>query len=292
MIPIIAIPPLLMAAIAMYVAVSYGIMYSRRRNEPENLWFAMMCCTIALYDIASAMLYISPSPFQAVLYQRFQFALLACFIIAITWFIASLVHIRTNIVYSITAIMVLFIISGFLLDSSYTLNPYNPYIKKFVFLGATITYNEADPGILYIAQYIAMLVSGTYLMYKLFIWCRYGEAHIKILFVSLLVFLLASINDVCVGKGIYRFIYTIEYAYFIVIISMAYILQSRFITLHKEIEQVTYLFNQKLLEQQKQQKIDDTSKQKCISSSNSDKIQQAVEYIHDNFCFAISREGL
>ena len=292
MLPIIAIPPLLMAAIAMYVAVSYGIMYSRRRNEPENLWFAMMCGTIALYDIASAMLYISPSPFQAVLYQRFQFAVLACFIIAITWFIASLVHIRTNIVYSITAIMVLFIISGFLLDSSYTLNPYNPYIKKFVFLGATITYNEADPGILYIAQYIAMLVSGTYLMYKLFIWCRYGEAHIKILFVSLLVFLLASINDVCVGKGIYRFIYTIEYAYFIVIISMAYILQSRFVTLHKEIEQVTYLFNQKLLEQQKQQKIDDTSKQKCISSSNSDKIQQAVEYIHDNFCFAISREGL
>lgn len=208
--------------------------YSRRRNEPENLWFAMMCGTIALYDIASAMLYISPSPFRAVLYQRFQFAVLACFIIAITWFIASLVHIRTNIVYSIAAIMVLFIISGFLLDSSYTLNPYNPYIKKFVFLGATITYNEArSPGILYIAQYIAMLVAGTYLMYKLFIWCRYGEVHIKILFASLLVFLLASINDVCVGKGIYRFIYTIEYAYFIVIISMAYILQSRFVTLHK-----------------------------------------------------------
>jgi len=293
MVPLISIPPLLMAAIAVYVAVSYTLMFIRRNNEPEHLWFALMCYTIALYDIFSALLYMSPSPLQSILYQRMQFAVLACFIIAITWFIASLVHINAPLIYTITLVMGLFIISGFIIDSSYTLNPNNPYIKQFHFLGTSITYNEADPGLVYVLQYIVMVVTGLYLLYKLFIWCRYGEIHIKILFISLLIFLLASINDVCVGKGMYQFIYTLEYAYFFVILSMAYILQSRFVKLHREIEHLTFLFNRKLLEKEKYlQPISSDNKHKQLSVTNSEKIQHAVEYIHANFAFDLSREGL
>ncbi|MDH7552893.1 MAG: helix-turn-helix domain-containing protein [Spirochaetota bacterium] len=293
MIPFISIPPLLMATIAVYVAVSYTLMFARRKNEPEHIWFALMCYTIALYDIFSALLYMSPSPLHSILYQRMQFAVLACFIIAITWFIASLVHINSALVYTITLIMGLFIIAGFVFDSSYTLNPYNPYIKQFHFFGTTITYNEADPGLVYVLQYIAMLITGLYLLYKLFIWCRYGEIHIKILFISFSIFLLASINDVCVGKGMYQFIYILEYAYFFVILSMAYILQSRFVKLHREIEHLTFLFNRKLLEKERYlQPISSESKHKQLSATNSEKIQHAVEYIHANFAFDLSREGL
>ena len=140
-------------------------------------------------------------------------------------------------------------------------------------------------------QYITMLIIGIYLLYKLFLWCRYGEAHIKILFISLIVFLLSSINDVCVGKGIYQFLYTLEYAYFFVILSMAYILQSRFVNLHKEIERLTFVLNRKLLEKEKH-KTYANKHQKHISSTNSEKIQHAIEYIHSNFLYDISREGL
>lgn len=292
MITLIAIPPLLMAAIAVYVAVSYSLMYGRRRNEPEHLWFAVMCAAIAIYDVASALLYMSPSPEQSVLYQRIQFAVLAGFIIALTWFIASLVHITTTISYTITLVMSVFIVSGLIIDSSYTLNPGNPYIKNFHFFGMSITYNEADPGIVYVLQYGAMLITGLYLLYKLFEWCRYGEIHIKILFFSLLIFMIASINDVCVGKGIYHFFYTLEYAYFFVILSMAYILQSRFVKLHREIEQLTLLLNRELLEKEKKQSHIYTERHKHLSATNSEKIQHAVEYIHSNFVFDISREGL
>ncbi len=291
MIPLISIPPLLMAAIAVYVAVSYTLMFIRRNNEPEHIWFALMCVTIALYDIFSALLYMSPSPLQSIFYQRMQFAILACFIIALTWFIASLVHINASLIYTITLVMGLFIISGFIIDSTYTLNPYNPYIKQFHFLGTTITYNEADPGLVYVLQYIVMLVTGLYLLYKLFIWCRYGEIHIKILFISLIIFLLASFNDVMVGKGIYQFIYTLEYSYFFVILSMAYILQARFVKLHKEIEQLTFSLNQKILENNRIQ-TSSNNKIKKLSASHSEKIQHIVEYIHNNYLYAISREGL
>lgn len=290
-IPLIALPPLLMSAIAVYVAVSYSFMFMRRRKEPEYLWFAVMCASIALYNIFCALLYMSPWPHESVHYQRMQFAILAFFIIAATWFIASLVHIETAAAYGITFIMGAFILSGFVFDSSYTLNPDIPQIKTFTLFGLHIAYNEAKPGIVYILQYIAMLASGIFLLYKLFLWHRYGETHIKMLFFSLLLFLLAGINDVCVGKGIYTFLYTIEYAYFFVILSMSYILQSRFVKLHKEIEQITYLLNQKLLEQQKQND-ENTGRLTYISSSNSEKIQKAVEYIHENYRFDISREGL
>lgn len=291
MIPLIAIPPLLMAAIALYVCISYAIMYLRRKDEHENLWFSVMCGTISFYDIFSALLYISQSPQQSAIYQRFQFAILALFIIAITWFIASLVHINVTVAYCITVLMTIFIVSGFLGDSYYTVNPANPNIKSFTFLGVPVTYNEADPGIIYVLQYITMLITGIYLLYKLFLWCSFGETHIKILFISLIVFLIASINDVCVGKGIYQFLYTLEYAYFFVILSMAYILQSRFVKLHREIEQLTLVLNRKLLEKEKN-KPDTNKHTKHISSTNSEKIQHAIEYIHSNFLYDISREGL
>ncbi|MCX8124739.1 MAG: helix-turn-helix domain-containing protein [Spirochaetes bacterium] len=293
MLTLISIPPLLMASIALYVAISYTLMYIRRRNEPEHIWFAIMCVTIAIYDIASALLYMSPSPVQSTLYQRIQFAVLAFFIIAITWFIASLVHLQHRIAYFITLVMGLFIIAGVTLQSSYTVNPDNPYIRTFSLLGISVTYNEADPGIVYILQYIAMLVTGIYLLYKLFIWCRYGDTHIKFLFFSLLVFLAASINDVMVGKGVYQCIYVLEYAYFFVIISMAYILQAQFVTLHKEIEQLTITLNRKIAENEANHNKNYKEKKMLhLSSTHSEKIQSVIEYIHVNFCFDISREGL
>ena len=114
MVSIISIPPFIMAAIALYVCISYAIMYLRRKDEPENLWFSVMCGTISFYDTFSALLYMSQSPQQSAIYQRFQFATLALFIIAVTWFIGSLVHINETVAYCITILMAIFIVLGFL----------------------------------------------------------------------------------------------------------------------------------------------------------------------------------
>lgn len=293
MISITAIPPLLMAAIAIYVAISYFLIYYRRKSETEHLHFALMCITIALYDIFSALLYGTDSPEKAVFLQRLQFITLAMFIISITWFIAALTHIHEYIVYGLSICMLIFIIAGiFLPDGALTLSTAKLSIKRFMLFGTTITYNEADPGILYVVQYFAMLTAGIFLLYKTFLWSRYGDIHLKMLFVSLLIFLLTSINDVLVGKGIYQFLYMVEYGYFFVILSMAFILQYRFVTLHREIENLSFMMNRQLQEKQSGKASAEGAKQKLLSASNSEKIQKVIEYIHANYCFDISREGL
>lgn len=78
---------------------------------------------------------------------------------------------------------------------------------------------------------------------------------------------------------------------FFVILSMAYILQSRFVKLHKEIEQLTLILNRELANKETKQLHINNEKHK-LSASNSEKIQHAVEYIHSNFSFDISREGI
>ncbi len=293
MISITIIPPLLMAAIAMYVAISYFLMYVHRRSETEHLWFSLMCSTIALYDIFSALLYGTTSPEKAILFQRLQFITLAMFIIAIVWFIAALTHIREYVIYGLSICMLVFIVGGiFLPESTLTLSSKNLFIKQFSLFGATITYNEADPGIFYVAQYFSMLMCGIFLLYKTFLWSRYGDIHLKMLFLSLLIFLLTSINDVLVGKGIYQFLYLVEYGYFFVILSMAYILQYRFVNLHREIEKLSFLMNRQLQEKESEKASSDSAKQRLLSASNSEKIQKVIEYIHNNYLFDISREGL
>jgi transcriptional regulator GlxA family with amidase domain len=95
-----------------------------------------------------------------------------------------------------------------------------------------------------------------------------------------------------VGKGIYRFLYLVEYGYFFIILSMAYMLQSRFITLHNEIERLSFLMNQQIMKSQNGEATTTSAKQKILSASNSEKIQRVIEYIHANFRFDIAREGL
>lgn len=293
MISITVIPPLLMAAIAVYVAFSYFLIYFHHRSETEHLYFALMCGTIALYDIFSALLYGTDSFQQAVLYQRFQFVTLAAFIIAITWFVAALTHIQKYIVYGLSTSMLIFIAGGvFLPNSTLTLCAENINIKHFTLFGTAITYNEADPGIFYVVQYFMMLGIGIFLLYKTFLWSRYGDIHLKTLLLSFLIFLLTSINDVLVGKGIYQFLYLVEYGYFFVILSMAYILQYRFVTLHREIETLSFMLNRQLQDKQSGKTSSASARQKFLSASNSEKIQKIIEYIHANYCFDISREGL
>ncbi|HOE21162.1 MAG: hypothetical protein KBG92_07025 [Spirochaetes bacterium] len=54
MLYLIIIPTLLMAATAQYVSVLYSILYVQIKDEPKNFWFALICFTIAWYDIFSA----------------------------------------------------------------------------------------------------------------------------------------------------------------------------------------------------------------------------------------------
>ncbi len=56
-----SLPVLLMATVCCYVGLYYLVMFVRLRDQKENLFFALTCLSIGLYDVFCAGLYASRS---------------------------------------------------------------------------------------------------------------------------------------------------------------------------------------------------------------------------------------
>jgi len=235
---LMSLPPLLMAAVCSYVGVYYGWMYFRRREDRENFSFAMTCFSIALYDLFCAGLYSASGIEEGMFWQRLQFASLALFSIAIAWFIFHYTRRPDRKpLAAISAWMGLFFAAGLLTRGELTLSLTRPHVKHTGLGGlVSITYYEADPGLLYDIQYISMILMSVYLLKVIADYYRGGSRRqARPLLVSVLIFFAAALNDTFVGTGIYRFIFLVEYAYMVIILSMAYVLLNRFIDLHHEV---------------------------------------------------------
>ncbi len=243
--------PLLMAAVCGYVGMYYLWMYARRREDRENLYFALTCISIALYDLFCAGLYDSRTLEQGMFWQRFQFASLALFAAAISWFVRHFTGASSRRPYMIiTAWMGLLCAGGLLLDGNLTLSLARPRIKH-VRLGSLvdITYYEVDPGPFYDAQYVSMVLVSLYLLWVIAgFYRREGRRPARALLISLCVFFAAALNDIFVGAGVYGFIFLVEYAYMVIILSMAYVLLNRFIDLHHEVGALNLQLRQKVNE--------------------------------------------
>ncbi len=244
----LSLPPALMAAVSTYVGVYYLWLHVRRRSEPENLAFAAASLSIALYDVFCAGLYNAASPGQGIFWQRGQFAILALFVISVSWFIYHFISYRSRAPFiAITAVMSAFLLTGLLVDGELTLSPAHPFVKVISLGILTATYNEVDPGIIYTLQYGAMLCTAGFLFYQLVKSYRQDEqVYARPILVSMVLIFGAGVNDVLVGAGVYPFVYLLEYAYLFIILSMAYVLQERFIMLNREVEELTLQLEEKV----------------------------------------------
>lgn len=244
----LSLPPALMAAVSFYVGAYYLWMHVRRRTEPENLAFAAASLSIGLYDVFCAGLYNAATPVQGMFWQRGQFAILALFVIFVSWFLYYFASFRSRIPFIvITAGMLAFLLVGLFVNNELTLSPDRPFVK-IISLGALIiTYNEVDPGIIYSFQYAAMMITAAFMFYMMAVAYRQDEQRqMRPILASMLLFFAAAVNDVLVGAGLYPFIYLLEYAYLVIILSMAYVLQERFITLNREVEELTLQLEEKV----------------------------------------------
>ena len=240
--------PALMAAVSLYVGVYYLWMHVRRRSEPENLAFAAASLSIALYDLFCAGLYNAASPAQGMFWQRGQFAILALFVIFLSWFIYYFVAFRSRVPFVIiTVVMALFLLLGLVINNELTLSPARPFVK-IISLGAlVITYNEVDPGVIYSFQYGAMMLAAGLLFYLLAkSYLQDEQRYARPILVSMVLIFAAAVNDVLVGAGAYPFVYVLEYAYLFIILSMAHVLQERFIMLNREVEELTLQLEEKV----------------------------------------------
>ena len=244
----VSIPAVLMAAVSLYVGFYYIWMYARRKSEQENLAFAVSCFTIALYDIFCAGLYNAASPEAGMFWQRLQFAALCMFTVSVSWFFYHLTSFRTRIPFIfITAWLSIFFFLGFLVNNELTLSTARPFVKTINLGGLSVIYNEVDPGVIYTLQYVSMMVIAFFLFIILIQNYRSEEKPaVRPVLIAMVLFLAASVNDVMVGAGVYPFIYLLEYAYMSIIITMANALQTRFLALHHEVEELTHQLEEKV----------------------------------------------
>ncbi len=249
-----SIPALMMASVCIYMGIYYLWLFFKGKSRPVNLTFALTCFSAAFYDFSSAGLYNSVSVAQGIIWQRLQFSALTLVSLSLAWFIyffsryhSKKIFIFISMTFSLFFLLVIF------LQNDLTLSVNNPHIK-YITLGGllNITRYEADPGIICILEYIFMalvslgiifLTIQHYLYYRDDTDKQYGP----IIF-SLLVFFFAVMNDLFVGSGVYTFISLFEYASFIIIFSIAFLLQNEFFELNNEVAEQNIMLKEKINE--------------------------------------------
>ncbi len=246
----LSVPVFMSASVSLYVGFYYLWIYFRRRSEKEQRSFAVTCFIVAAYDLFCAGLYNAQNLADGMFWQRLQFASLALLCIAVIWFLFDFSHYRIGRIFFIIAgyFFLLFIL-GLVIRNELTLSVNNPMLKP-VRLGEliNITYQEVDPGHIYKIQYISMMAGYVWILYLIIKDYVSGNRKILPLLISFIIFFVAAVNDVLVGAAVYPFIYVIEYAYIIIILSMAQILMSRFIRLQQEVAELNRNLEQKVID--------------------------------------------
>ena len=241
---------LIMATICGYVGIYYLLFYSRVPNHREHLFFALTCFSITLYDICCAGLYSASTIQEGMVWQRYQFAALALFTIAILWFTRgyTLDSIPLPVIIPLSLAAAVFLALGLAADGptvflSTGIEPRHVTIGTFI----DLRYPEAQPGYLYMVQYSFMLVLSVYVLIILFRhWLEEEEKTSGPIVVSMTVFFAACINDALVGMGLYNMPYLLEFTYLFVILSMAYVLTGQFVRLHREVQEMNLQLEQKV----------------------------------------------
>ncbi len=213
-----------LAAVALYVGFSYLTSYflSRRRSR-QDLAFSLMCFAAFFYDLACAGLYATRSHEEGLVWQSYQIVLLSLLGFFLLWFVSEFTERKFRLwdwVFSAT-----FIVGSVLA----VWNPRNlmwselPSIKRVSFFGLSAVYYKMEPNILRWVQSLLMVAILAYISRLLIRHWRAGHREkTRPVLIGFAVLALALINDAAVSHRLYRFFYTIEYAYMFLIGCMAY----------------------------------------------------------------------
>jgi|GEM_PF-2343606 len=248
-----SIPPLVMASIVFYVGAYHFFLYFRRqRTHPEDLSFALLCLTMALYDGLCVGAYNVHSLEEGFWWQRLQVGTLSLTGAMYLWFGTDYVQSKSKRIRNIG--MAFFLVSGVLvMVSRHPLfwHPDQPSVKMVVLPWKyTIRYYEVVPGI-----YADFLGIMGLLVYVYIFWISYKQFRNKKdkfipIFLSTGIYCAGLVNDAMFHMGLIHSVYLIEYAYMAIVILMASTLSNTVVesALMKEALEVSELKYRNLME--------------------------------------------
>ena len=225
---IVSIAVIVMAGITFYVGLYHLLVYVRRTENRVNLTFALTCLAVGLYDVASAGLYQATDVAEGAPWERMQFIAAALLTAAFFWFAMDYLGQRkTRMRYTVLVLCVLAGAIQLADRSGLTWAVDQPFIRDVVLPFGAITYYEAAQGPLSVLQSLMEAAALAYVLWSSARSYRRERNRAALpLAVALGIFFVSVVNDIAVGVDLYRFVYTIEYAYMSLILLMAYMLSN------------------------------------------------------------------
>ncbi len=208
----------------------------------EYFAFAFLSVTVCIYDIFCSGLYNSNSLEQGIIWQRLQLSITNFISIALGLFIYYLLgkKYKPFLICFIIINLVLFLL-GIFVQNDLTFSINNTAIKHFSIFNRKFTYYEATPGIIYIIEYAFQILCYFLFLYALIKTNKSDyNKYTRPIIGALVVFFFFIMNDVMVSNKIYVFIYTMEYAFLILILSMNGSLINKFVDLKESLSRRLY----------------------------------------------------
>lgn len=242
-------PVMLMCAIAFYVGIYHLIFFIIRKENIQNLYFAFICFSIALYDVACIGLYNSLSVTSSAFWQRCQYFSIELIAASFFFFTYSICdRKRDRFLHVFCAVLASLFALGFIFPEQ-IFSAAKPLVRQVNVLFINTYYNEAEPGVLMNLLFAVLFISMVYLFALLVrSLVKEGKRHLWPVVIGFAVFFISAIMDIMIGMDAVRFVYTAEYSFLIIIFMMDYTLLRRFVGLVLEIEGMNVMLENKVLE--------------------------------------------
>jgi serine phosphatase RsbU (regulator of sigma subunit) len=242
---------MVMAAITLFTGGFHLAIFASRTRERINLVFALLCVSIAAYDIFCTGLYESSTVTEGMAWQRLQLWAISICSILVTWFVFILIERPIQIVFHC-------IVSWFLglqalsliVPAEFSLTPDRPSIKHAAIPGVlSITYHEVELGPIHVLGLVSCVAVYAYLLVLLIeYYRRTARAGTLWMIGSQCAFFVGVINDALVGAGVYQFVYVSEYVFFAIVLAMSGVLLSEFVRARAAIEQMNEVLDRRVME--------------------------------------------
>lgn len=245
----IAVPVLVVAGITLYVG-TYHLGLHLRRRDRADLYFALTCFAMALYDLCAAGLYSSTSLEQGTYWQRFQYATITPVGLSFAHFVAAYANVRLpRWVHVLLGALVPLALFGLVDPWGWTLSNI-PSIKHIDTPFGSIVYHEMAPGpLLQLAAFSIPLLALAIFWIALQAAPTMGKRSLP-LPVAAGIMLGGLLHDTLVSTGIVANVYITEYCWFAVVFMMSTALSNEVVeaaltkrTLHEAEERIAITLN-------------------------------------------------
>jgi GGDEF domain-containing protein len=244
-----AVPVLMMAAIAVYIFLYHLAKFLLQKKRYEDLYFALLCLAVVLYDCFSVGLYNSRDVAVSILWQRGQFFAVALIATFMVFFIYQITETKVNAAFYFLAIAYSLLGLMAFLPFDFVLSTRSPLIRSFNLLGLTIRYYEARPGLLMSTLFIVIVAGMVYGYRLLFKFYSAGNQKKALpLIVAFTLFFLTDISDMLTAMGLIHMVYLIEYSFMAVVLVMEYSLLKRFVEMQVQVESMNVALEERVQE--------------------------------------------